>query len=171
MNSNIVNQSYLFLIFILNGIFIGIVFDVFRILRRSFKTPNFVTYIEDSLFWIISALIIMYSLFIFNNGQFRAYIFIAIFIGLAIYMLFCSKIVINISVKIVLSTKKIISSVLKVILLPINIIYKFVKRLLGKKMQEKFTKFANSIAKFKKKKYNKDIESKKQEILHNKEGF
>ena len=31
-----VNQAYLFLIFTLNGIFIGLVFDFFRILRQGF---------------------------------------------------------------------------------------------------------------------------------------
>lgn len=78
MNSDTINQAYLFLIFILNGILIGLVFDVFRILRKSFNTPNFVTYLEDVFFWIIAAFIVLYSLFIFNNGQFRAYIFIGI---------------------------------------------------------------------------------------------
>lgn len=80
MHADTINQAYLFLIFIANGFLIGIVFDIFRILRKSFETSNFVTYIEDILFWIISALIVMYSLFVFNNGQFRAYIFIGIFL-------------------------------------------------------------------------------------------
>ena len=76
MNNVAINQAYLFMIFILNGILIGIVFDIFRILRRSFKTPNIVTYIEDTLFWIVSALTILYSLFTFNNGEIRGYIFL-----------------------------------------------------------------------------------------------
>ena len=38
-----VNQAYLFLIFTLNGIFIGLVFDFFRILRQGFKTNNVIT--------------------------------------------------------------------------------------------------------------------------------
>ena len=80
MNADTINQAYLFLIFILNGLIIGVVFDIFRILRKSFKTPNYLTYIEDALFWIISAIIVMYSVFTFNNGQFRGYIFIGIFL-------------------------------------------------------------------------------------------
>ena len=41
------NQAYLFLIFTINGILIGFLFDIFRILRKSFKTNDLITYIED----------------------------------------------------------------------------------------------------------------------------
>ena len=48
------NQGYLFLIFTLDGLIIGILFDIFRILRKSFKTKDIVTYVQDILFWLIS---------------------------------------------------------------------------------------------------------------------
>ena len=41
----------------MNGVIIGILFDFFRILRKSFKTPDFVTYIEDVIFWILTGLL------------------------------------------------------------------------------------------------------------------
>ena len=41
----VTNQAYLFLIFMVNGIIIGILFDFFRILRKSFKTADLITYI------------------------------------------------------------------------------------------------------------------------------
>ena len=85
------NQLFCLGIFIITGILIGFLFDIFRILRKSFKTPNIVTYIEDVIFWVVSALIVMYSLFVFNNGEFRAYIFIGILLGAVIYMLFFSS--------------------------------------------------------------------------------
>lgn len=50
------NQAELFLIFTINGILIGLLFDFFRILRRSFKTKDIITYIEDILFWILTRL-------------------------------------------------------------------------------------------------------------------
>ena len=67
----ITNQAYLFLIFVINGLLIGLLFDFFRILRLSFKTRDFVTYIEDIIFWIITGIIVLYSIFIFNNGEIR----------------------------------------------------------------------------------------------------
>lgn len=171
VSAETVNQAYLFLIFILNGFFIGVTFDIFRILRKSFDTPNFITYIEDILFWVISAFIVMYSLFIFNNGQFRAYIFIGIFLGITTYMLFFSKLFINISVRIISFIKKIISIIFKIISYPINILYKFTINILIKPICNCSTKFNKLLAKFIKKFYNNIEKDKKRKILKNKEGF
>ena len=52
-------QVYLFLIFIINGFIIGLLFDFFRILRKAIKTSDFITYIEDALFWILTGFIIL----------------------------------------------------------------------------------------------------------------
>ena len=38
------NQAYLFLVFSLTGVAIGVLFDFFRILRRTIKTANIITY-------------------------------------------------------------------------------------------------------------------------------
>lgn len=97
----ITNQAYLFLIFTLNGIIIGLLFDFFRVLRKSFKTSDFITYIEDILFWILTGILILYSIFIFNNGEIRFYMLLGIFIGIALYMLMFSNYVIKINVFII----------------------------------------------------------------------
>lgn len=129
MNNVTVNQAYLFMMFILNGIFIGILFDIFRILRKSFNTPNIVTYIEDSIFWTISALTVLYTLFVFNNGEIRAYIFIGLFLGIVIYMLFFSKTIIKISVKIIIFVKEIVYKILKIIIYPFACIIKIIQKI------------------------------------------
>ena len=77
----VTNQAYLFLIFIANGIVIGILFDFFRISRRVVKTGDLMTYIEDLIFWILTGSIILYSIFVFNNGEIRLFMFLAIIIG------------------------------------------------------------------------------------------
>lgn len=158
MDTGISNQAYLFLIFTINGILIGIVFDIFRILRKSFNTPNYLTYIEDVLFWIISAIIVMYSVFIFNNGSFRGYIFIGIFLGIALYMLFFSNIIINISVKIISFIKKIFSYIFKILEYPIRLIY----RLLILPIIHIFTKIFKTFVKIS---YNIKNNHKKGKIL------
>ena len=63
------NQAYAFIVFILNGFLIGLLFDIFRIFRKSFKTPDFITCLEDFIFWIITGLLLLYSIFKFNNGE------------------------------------------------------------------------------------------------------
>ena len=117
------NELYKFFLFALTGISIGVLFDIFRILRRSFKTIDFITYIQDFLFWILTGVMLLYSIFSFNNGELRAYIFIGIIIGLILYMLIISKYFIKISVTIINILKKIIYTPIKLIL---DIIIKFI---------------------------------------------
>ena len=116
------NQAYLFLIFVINGIIIGLVFDFFRILRISFKTKDFITYIEDILFWIITGIILLYSIFIFNNGQIRFFMFLGVIIGVISYILLISKYIIKVNVFI-------INLVKKIFLIPLKFIYKIIKKI------------------------------------------
>lgn len=128
----VLNQGNLFLIFVINGVIIGLVFDAFRILRKSFKTSDLITIIEDIIFWIITGIIVLYSVFIFNNGEIRFFMFIGIFLGVLLYMILLSKYIIKISVKIINILKKIISFIFKILLFPIQTIYKILKNILKK---------------------------------------
>ena len=101
------NQAQLFLVFIINGIIIGILFDFFRILRKSFKTNDITTYIEDFLFWILTGFSILFTLFKFNNGEIRLYMFFAIAIGILFYILIFSSYIIKLNVSIIFFLKKI----------------------------------------------------------------
>lgn len=123
------SQGYLFLIFILVGIIIGVLFDVFRILRKTFKTSDFVTYIQDILFWILSGILLIYSIFVFNNGELRAYIFLSIAIGIITYMLTISKYFIKLNVTILNVIKKIFTWILKIVIYPFKLIIKLFKHI------------------------------------------
>lgn len=128
----VINQSYLFLVFTINGIIIGILFDIFRILRRSFKTADIITYIQDILFWILTGLILLYSIFTFSNGEIRLYMFLGVFIGCLLYMLIFSKYFIKINVKIIATIKKIVGKILLIVLYPIKIVIYFLKKIFFK---------------------------------------
>ena len=110
------NQAYLFLVFSLTGIAIGVLFDFFRILRRTIKTANFITYIEDVLFWILTGLLILYNIWYFNNGEIRIYMFLGIIMGVLIYMSTLSNILIKIF-------SKILQTIIKVLELPFKTIF------------------------------------------------
>ncbi|MBR3163105.1 MAG: spore cortex biosynthesis protein YabQ [Clostridia bacterium] len=117
----ITNQAYLFLIFTLNGFLIGVFFDFFRILRKSFKTSNLVTYIEDIIFWILTGFLLLYSIFTFNNGQIRIFMFLGIAIGIVLYLLILSHHFINITVYIISIFKNVTKNI-------INLLKKIVKK-------------------------------------------
>ena len=120
------NQAYLFIIFILNGFLIGVLFDIFRILRKAFKTKDIITYFEDILFWLISGGIVLYTVLKFNNGELRGFIFIGIIVGVLIYMLIFSKIFIKINLFIINFIKKLFYFIF---IIPIKFIYKIIRKL------------------------------------------
>ena len=140
------NQVLTFIIFILNGFLIGLLFDIFRVLRKSFKTPDSITYMQDILFWILSGFLTIFTILKFNNGEIRFFIFFGIFLGFSIYMLVFSSLFIKVSVSILTLLKKafkilfiipfkfIFSIIYKFIYTPclkiFKIIGKFVKKML-----------------------------------------
>lgn len=157
------NQAYLFAIFILNGFLIGLLFDIFRILRKSFKTKDFVTYIQDIIFWLLAGFIILFSIFKFNDGELRGFIFIGIIIGAIIYFLLFSKIFINVNVFIIDIIKKIIYYAL---IIPLKTIFKFLSKIIFKPISFIFINFRKILSKIKIKpkklrKKNKKIKYKK----------
>ena len=119
------NQLFCLLIFTITGITIGVLFDIFRILRKSFKTADIDTYLQDILFWLISGGIILFSIFQFNHGEIRSYVFIGIILGVILYMITISKYIIKYSVFIIKWIKKIISYPLHLLK---NIIKNFIIR-------------------------------------------
>ena len=125
--SEVYRQLFCLFIFILIGIIIGILFDCFRILRKSFKTADWITYIQDIIFWILTGIIILFSIFKFNNGEIRSYIILGIFFGALLYILTISKFVVKYSVLAIQLLKRII-------LYPINILINIFKK---KKMLKK----------------------------------
>ena len=119
--------------FTLTGIIIGILFDCFRILRKSFKTADWITYIQDFIFWIMAGAIVLFSIFKFNNGEIRSYIILGLAFGILLYMLTISKFVIKYTVIVIKFFKKIISY-------PIHIILSFLNKFLINPIKAKFTK-------------------------------
>ena len=129
MENGILTQLYSMLVFIISGIFIGIFFDVFRILRKSFHTPDIITYIEDALFWIVTGLFLIFVIFNFTNGEIRIYNIIGLILGGILYMILISKFFIKINVKIVIFMKKVIISIVKILILPIQFLAKILQKI------------------------------------------
>lgn len=131
------NQAYLFLVFSLTGVAIGVLFDFFRILRRTIKTSNVITYVEDVLFWILTGLLVLYNIWYFNNGEIRIFMFLGIILGVLIYMSTLSNILINIF-------SKILQTIIRILEVPIKTILKIFKRIMTT-FTTIFTKFTKKI--------------------------
>ncbi len=102
------SQEEVFLLFFIIGIIIGLIFDFFKVLRKSFKTKDIVTFIEDLLFLLISGTLIVLGIIKLNSGEVRFYLFLGMFFGILIYSLTISKLYVIILYEFVRICKKII---------------------------------------------------------------
>lgn len=147
------DQLYTFVCFLFTGFIIGILFDIFRILRKSFKNLDFITYIQDIIFWLLTGAILLYSIFTFNKGELRSYIFIGIILGIILYMFIFSKFIIK-------STTKIINILKNIIAYPFKKIYSFLNLKIFKPIYNLINKSLKKIKLNMKKNSNTNIQSK-----------
>ena len=120
------NQAYIFLCIVVGGMFIGFVYDLFRVSRRVIKTNNIIVYIQDIIFWFCVSLLIFGILFMCNGGEIRGYSILGILLGIIIYAFILSHYVVLIILKIVSILTKISVALYKIISKPIIVMYRIV---------------------------------------------
>ena len=160
-----INQAYLFLIFTLNGVLIGLLFDFFRILRKITKNINIITYIEDIFFWILTGISIIFSMYKFSDGNLRIFMFLGLGFGITIYMLTLSKIIIETFTFIINTIKKVIKKIIKIILVPFKILYNFIDKAIFRPLYLFYIKVNAFLTKYFKKTTNRINNIKKSEKI------
>ncbi len=142
------NQLTTFFIYVIAGMAICIFYDIFRVLRKSIKTSNIVTYIEDVIFWVIVCAFLIWLIFKVNFGELRSYIFIGLILGGIIYLLTFSKYFITINVRILTALKKIIikifTPIINIIKKPIIFVYINIKKIYKKTLEYNSHKVRNN---------------------------
>ena len=122
------SQIGIFLIYLIAGVLICLLYDIFRALRKTVKTPDLVTYIEDTIFWILVAIFLIYLIFVLNSGEIRFFMFIAICLGGIVYYFTLSKYFMNISVHILTFVKIIVKKLLSILLIPLKLFLRINKK-------------------------------------------
>ncbi len=117
ISATIGNEAYFFLLSILEGMGLVLVYDVFRIFRRLIKHGNIWIGIEDLLYWLFCFFAVFLLLYKENDGMVRLFAFVGILAGCGIYYFLFSKAVIKICVavlsKILMILGKILAPFLK----------------------------------------------------------
>lgn len=76
---------------IYGGIAVGLLFDIYRSLRRNFKVIRYLSLIFDSLFWLMVTILTFITINAVENFNLRYYHIIALFIGFLLYYSTISK--------------------------------------------------------------------------------
>ena len=115
-------QFSIILYALLAGILTGLMFDLYRIIRGS-KVPKVGIVREDTLFWVLAAMVIFAFLLYTNFAFLGPYVYIFMLISLAIYMKFISNKCINFELYVVNAVGKVFRIIFKNISYPFKIIF------------------------------------------------
>ena len=117
-------------VMLLSGLGMGTVFDGYRVLSNELRFPRWWLPVLDVIYWMAAALVVFRVLYASNNGEVRAYVFIGLAVGIVIYYLLLSRLVIVIVKWLIGAVRKLITFVLKcldiLIVKPILLFYKLV---------------------------------------------
>lgn len=103
---------------------IAFIYDIFRVRRKTIKSSNVLVYFEDFIYWIIVALVMFAVLYYSNEGEIRGYLILGTVLGIVLYVVLLSNVVMKIFLFFVRIIYKIVVTVFSIILLPLKIICK-----------------------------------------------
>ena len=122
---SITEQLIDFLQFVLIGVIISIIFDFFRSYRMNKKVSNISVMIQDILFFVIATIIIIMGIVYILDSDLRLFVFLAIILGIFIYVTLLSKIFINIYNMLF----RILKDVIEIFILPVNLNLQIIKKI------------------------------------------
>ena len=90
------------------GLEMGLVYDFFRVLRRSFHCKFIIMAIMDMLYWSYVGYRTFYIMHTYSNGELRWFAILGAITILALYMKLCSRCIVRIGTWLLLEIKSII---------------------------------------------------------------
>ncbi|MDR1639395.1 MAG: spore cortex biosynthesis protein YabQ [Clostridiales bacterium] len=102
----------------------GVVFDFFRLIRKTFKHPDFLTQLEDFAYWLTVCVLAFYFILHKNGGEVRIYSIIGIFVGMGLYFATLSILVMKITTAAIELIKRVIVKTIQLLLIPVKLFIK-----------------------------------------------
>jgi spore cortex biosynthesis protein YabQ len=82
-------QLQIFLVTLLTGALLGVIFDFYRVLRGVFRPRFMITTVADLVYWVVATVTVLVSLLLCNWLELRLYVFLGMLGGgVAYYRLF-----------------------------------------------------------------------------------
>lgn len=183
----------------LPGVLLGIIYDIFRILRISrsgnikidnkklqklmpprilrFKKPsrflrsanNVLIFTEDILFWLIAFIVDILFIYKINNGEIRVEFIIFFLLGFWAYHISAGKLIIHISKYIIFLFRCLISGIVYIIIYPLKKICGYIFKVLRLFYKNTFVRLIESMIKAENRLYSE--KTKKALLKASFEGF
>lgn len=166
-------QEYMLAVSVMGGMFLGFIWDIYRLFRHYIKLGNAGTAIGDIVYWILSIYLGVQLIFDISYGNIRFFILVGFVSGALLYFYGISRYILKIFIFIADSIIKIIKRIIGILIGPIKFIYHQLKKVLypvklkydevkiKAKKRYKFFKFRfKKVSKNRKMMYNKKKQQK-----------
>lgn len=91
MNDFIYGEVELFVVCLILGGVLALIYDGLRIFRMLLPHCEPVVDVEDFIFWLFTAWMVFRTMFYYNRGALRGYAFLGMFLGVIVYSLTVSR--------------------------------------------------------------------------------
>ncbi|NMA85188.1 MAG: spore cortex biosynthesis protein YabQ [Epulopiscium sp.] len=125
---SIQEQMHLFLLTVLTGACLGLLYDGFRIFRKAIPHFDLMTNLEDLLYWVVVALAVFYILFNENYGEVRGFALLGVGVGSVLYFLIFSPWLMKISTKIINIVKRFLRWMIRIVFSPLRWLHKILRK-------------------------------------------
>ncbi len=128
---SLAQQTYAFLMTILAGGVVGILFDVYRVLRSLLAPKQLATAMTDLLYWIVVTPTLFAMLLAGNWGELRFYVLLGLGVGLLLYFQTLSASLIWLMMSALRGTGQVVGSGLHALARLITLPFLLIQRLLS----------------------------------------
>ena len=116
-------QAQLFLLTILLGGGMGLVYDGLRVFRHALPHKVFWIQMEDGLFWVAAVFLVFGVMLQASSGEIRFFSIFGLFGGMGLYFLTLSRLVIAVSDRIIWLVKYIATLLFRIVMTPILLLF------------------------------------------------
>ena len=125
-------QAQLFLLTVLMGGGMGLLYDALRVFRHAISHKGFWIQLEDGLFWFLAVFLVFGVMLRASGGEIRFFSILGLFGGMGLYWLTLSRLVIAVSDRIIALVKYIVGLFLRIVATPFRLLWLLFRRPLGK---------------------------------------
>lgn len=131
------NQLQIFEISLLFGAALGAFYDLFRIIRIFFKCKFWDVFIQDIIYFFVSAVSTFLFILFINSGEIRFYILAAEIMGWILYYITLGNLIYNIFYRFSIVIKKFFMRIFKSISAPVKKICRKIRVIVPKNINKK----------------------------------
>lgn len=125
-------QALLFASTVAVGAMLGLLYDMLRILRKAIPHKSFFVQIEDLLYWLTVIFVMFFFMLHKNYGEIRAFSVFGAFLGMAVYFLTVSRLILLVSEQIIRGLTYLVLLFFRIVLTPFRLVWLLVRKPVGK---------------------------------------